>query len=245
MAESGKNLDKNCGSLTIRPVVFLDRGVGFMQKVLLKFEQAEALRKRQAKPKEIAGAAAKLFQKTGYLETNMNDVAAASGVSKGGIYHYFRSKDEVLYFILDSYMDVIIGDLELDLAKLKTPSEKLRYIISRHLDLYVKNQAEAKTLLHDAYCLPPNLHRTIVAKERKYYTILAETISAYCGDRSGSIKPEVRALTFLLLGMCNWVYSWYDPKGSISPEGLSEIVWTVFLKGVNEYRCNGGHGHRS
>ncbi|MBW1707863.1 MAG: hypothetical protein JRJ86_22340 [Deltaproteobacteria bacterium] len=37
--------------------------------------------------------------------------------------------------------------------------------------------------------------------------------------------------------MCNWIYSWYDPKGAISPENLSKMIWTVFLKGVDEFRA--------
>ena len=60
----------------------------------------------------IGKTAAKLFNKRGYLETNMNDIAAKAKMSKGSVYHYFPSKDEILYFILSNYMDLILTDLE-------------------------------------------------------------------------------------------------------------------------------------
>ena len=64
------------------------------------------------KREKIGHAAAKVFNKKGYMETNIDDIATAARMSKGGIYHYFSSKDEILYFILNTYMDIVLKDLE-------------------------------------------------------------------------------------------------------------------------------------
>ena len=57
------------------------------------------------KNQKIAKVAAGLFGIKGYLETSMDDIAAAAKVTKGGVYHYFRSKTEILYFICSTYVD--------------------------------------------------------------------------------------------------------------------------------------------
>jgi AcrR family transcriptional regulator len=194
------------------------------------------MEKKQEKALKIGKAAVRLFNRKGYLETNMDHISAAARMSKGGVYHYFSSKDEILHFILSNYMDLILKDLESGLKNVEGAFEKIQFIISRHIELYTGNIDEAKTLLHEAHCLPARYYRTIAEKQRQYYRIVAKVISEFLGGRAKTGDAQVTSLTFLLFGMCNWIYSWYDPKGAISPEALSEMIGTIFLKGVHEYR---------
>ena len=179
----------------------------------------------------ICKTAAKLFNKRGYLETSMNDIAAKAKMSKGGVYHYFTSKDQILYFILSNYMDLILADLEQELSQIESNVSKVKFIISRHINLYTKNLSEAKTLLHEANCLPKNKFEIIAGKQRKYFQIVSRVV------RESFEKPipkdKLTALTFLLFGMCNWIYSWYDPKGSVTPQELSDLIYDIFLKGMS------------
>jgi AcrR family transcriptional regulator len=182
----------------------------------------------------IGKAAARLFNKKGYLETSMNDIAAKAKMSKGGIYHYFSSKDEILYFILSNYMDLILIDLEQELSKIETHSSKIKFVISRHIDLYTKNLPEAKTLLKEANCLPLNKFEIIAEKQRKYFQIVSSLV--WESVEKPVQKERITALTFLLFGMCNWIYSWYHPKGSITPDELSDMIYDIFIKGVSRFQ---------
>lgn len=185
--------------------------------------------------KKIGKAAASVFNKKGYMETNMNDIAAAAKLSKGGLYHYFNSKEEILFLILDNYMDLALEGLESELQAFRDSRLKMQYIIERHIGLYATHIAEAKTLLHDAHCLAPKHHKQIADKERKYYLIVTEVLSEFF-DSSVDVKPEdLKVLAFLLFGMCNWTYHWYNPKGPITPDRLSRMIWTVFLHGITEH----------
>jgi len=183
---------------------------------------------------KIGKAAAKIFNKKGFLQTNMDDIAVAAKTSKGGIYHYFSSKDELLFFILNTYLDLILKDLDLELGKIKDSFSKIQFIICRHIGLYTNNLAESKILLHEAHCLPSKYYKTIAAKERKYYQIVSDVLSGFFGGQIG--RDRLPVITFLLFGMCNWIYFWYDPKGVVNPEELSKHIWTVFLKGVSELK---------
>lgn len=184
----------------------------------------------------IGKAAVRLFNKKGYLQTNMDDIAAAAKMSKGAMYHYFSSKDAILFFVLSNYMDVILHDLESELKNIKGASSKIQFIISRHIQLYEGNPAEAKTLLHEVHCLPNKFYKIIAAKEREYYRIIGNAIEEFVEGQTNINKAQVTSLTFLLLGMCNWIYWWYNPKGVVLPDQLSEMIWTVFLKGLNEFK---------
>ncbi len=186
------------------------------------------------KARKIGKAAARLFSRKGYLETTMDELATAAGISKGGMYYYFPSKTDVLFFILSRYMETVLEGLEEEVSQIKDHHERLRHVISRHIDLYTRNVPEARVLLHEANCLPSKYLKRITEKERKYFQVVTRILS---GLLSGTIpKGRLTAITFTLFGMCNWIYLWYDPKGSVNPGELSEIIYTLFMDGVQQLR---------
>lgn len=194
---------------------------------------------------KIGKVAAKLFNVKGYLETNMEDIGNGARLSKGGIYHYFSSKNEILFFVLDNYLNIILQDLEENLQEIPDHSSRIEFIISRHIRIYTQNASESKALLHEAHCLPSKYYKTIAEKERRYYQIVAKELSDFFGSESGVTKAQITVLTFLLFGMCNWIYSWYDPKGAVTAEELSEKIFAVFLDGVRQYSGSGSNYNSS
>ena len=184
----------------------------------------------------IRSKAAKLFHKKGYLETSMGDIAASVRMSKGGVYHYFSSKDEILFFVLNSYMDVLLKDLEQDLEEIEDRVEKIRFIIARHLRIFTTYPSESKTLFHEVHALPSKFFNLVAEKERKYYQIIADVLSEYFENRVE--RHRLTGMTFVLLGMCNWTYSWYNPKGPLDPQELSNLIFNIFLNGLDSN--NGG-----
>ena len=180
----------------------------------------------------IARVSSQLFATKGYLETSMEDIAAAAKVTKGGIYHYFASKSDVLYFICSTYIELDLENLEKSLRRIETTSEKIKFIIFRHIEHYTTHVFSAKTLLHEASNLPLRYFREVKALERRYYEIVAQVLSGLPSAKRR--KDVVTALTFTLFGMLNWIYSWYNPRGVISPRELSQIIYEIFTNGVNK-----------
>ncbi len=181
----------------------------------------------------IGRAAANLFCARGYLETSMDDIAAAAKLSKGGIYHYFSNKNEILFFISTNYMNLILEDLEDELNKIEDNSLRIQFIISRHLGLYMKYMAEAKTLFYEKHLLSPKYFRIIAEKEKKYFEILVKVLSEFYAGKLA--KEKLNVIAFSLFGMCNNIYHWYDPKGRITPQELAEIIHTFFYEGIQGY----------
>jgi AcrR family transcriptional regulator len=183
--------------------------------------------------KKLAGIAkvgAQLFATKGYMETSVDDIAAAAKVTKGGIYHYFGSKTDILYYISSTYVDIDLGGLEQSLKEIQEVTEKIQYIVFHHIDHYVHHPAAAKTILHESYNLPPRLLKEVRARERRYFEIVSATIADFLGDKA--TKELATTLTFTLFGMMNWIYKWYDPKGAVKPTELSRLIYATFTQGV-------------
>lgn len=187
--------------------------------------------KQSKKIRNIAKVAADLFSTKGYLDTSVDDIAAAARVTKGGVYHYFRSKTEILYFICSTYVDLDLENLEKSLSAIDGSVEKIRFIIFRHIEHYTTHEFAAKTLLNEAYCLPPKYFGQVKSREKHYFGIVAGVLSEYLGSRAD--KATVTALTFTLFGMMNWIYSWYDPRKPLKPKELSSLIFEIFVRGVS------------
>ena len=199
-----------------------------MAKRGIKPEAADS--KQKKKIDAIAKVSAQLFSTQGYLETSMEDIAVAAKITKGGVYHYFGSKTDILYYISSTYADIDRAGIENAVNHLEDVYEKIRFIIFTHIDHYVANRAAAKTLLHESYSLPPALLKQVRSVERQYFDLTAGVVSEFLGEKS--TKELATTLTFSLFGMMNWIYHWYNPRGSMKSKELSELIYDLFVEGV-------------
>lgn len=189
--------------------------------------------KELTKVRLIVEAAANLFDKNGYLETSLKDISVAAKLSKGGIYHYFSNKHEILYFILDNYMDRLLIGLEEELNKIPDTQSKIQFMMFRHLKHYNKQVPEARALLNHAHNLPLEYLNVIAGKEKKYATIMTKVLSNLFNGRMAGDK--LKAISYILFGMCNSIMTWYDPEGPISLEDLSQMCYEIFMDGTTSF----------
>jgi AcrR family transcriptional regulator len=182
---------------------------------------------------EILRTAARLFQQRGYDATSMNDVAAALKLSKGGLYHHFQSKDEILFNLMNHAMDITQARVIDGVKGIADPEERLRMLIRRHIEVVMSvRDREITVMLHENHPLPPAMRRRINARKKDYVHFVENLIAEVQRGRSsrGSITP--RAAAFALLGMINWIYQWYRPEGALDEESLARQYTEVFFGGA-------------
>jgi AcrR family transcriptional regulator len=182
---------------------------------------------------EILRAAARLFQQQGYDGTSMNDVAAALKLSKGGLYHHFQSKDEILFDLMNHAMDITQERVINPVRGIADPEERLRTLIRLHISVVLSvRDREITVMLHENHPLPPPLRKRINVRKKDYVhfveSLIAEVQTAH--GSKGSVSP--RAATFALLGMINWIYQWYRPEGALREENLVRQYTEIFLAGA-------------
>ena len=180
---------------------------------------------------EILRTAARLFQQQGYDATSMSDVARALGLSKGGLYHHFKSKDEILFSLMNHALDItqerVIGPVE----KIADAQGRLRALIRLHIEVVLSiRDREISVMLHENHPLPP-LMRKHINKRKKEYVRFVEGLVADV-QRGAQAKVTPRAATFALLGMINWIHQWYKPGKSLDGEQLTQQYTELFFAGA-------------
>src|SRR5580700_2226665 len=96
---------------------------------------------------EILRTAARLFQQRGYDATSMNDVAAALKLSKGGLYHHFQSKDEILFHIMSHAMDITEERVINVVRRIDGVEERLRTLIRLHIQVVLSPEDREITVM--------------------------------------------------------------------------------------------------
>lgn len=182
---------------------------------------------------EILRTAARLFQQRGYDATSMNDVAAALKLSKGGLYHHFQSKDEILFEIMNHAMDITEERVLAPVRGIASPEERLRALIRLHIEVVLSpRDREITVMLHENHPLPPTLRKRINTRKKDYVhfveSLMAEVQKA--GHTKGSVSP--RAAAFALLGMINWIYQWYKPEGELQTHNLIPQFTDLVFGGI-------------
>src|SRR6202043_3069783 len=179
---------------------------------------------------EILRTAARLFQQRGYDATSMNDVAAALKLSKGGLYHHFQSKDEILFEIMNHAMEITQERVLDPVRRIQDPAERLRALIRLHIEVVLSPQdREITVMLHENHPLPPTLRKRINSRKKDYIHFVESLITEVQKaegqketqrTRQTASKVSPRAAAFALLGMINWIYQWYKPEGDLQTQNL-------------------------
>ena len=186
---------------------------------------------------EILRTAARLFQQRGYDATSMNDVAAALKLSKGGLYHHFQSKDEILFEIMDHAMEITQERVLAPVRGIADSQERLRALIRLHIEVVLSpRDREITVMLHENHPLPPTLRKRINQRKKEYVHFVESLIAEVQKEaqRSRNVKGAVspRAAAFALLGMINWIYQWYKPEGELQANSLIPQFTELLFGGI-------------
>lgn len=187
--------------------------------------------KQQAVRDQILRTAAELFRERGYRASTLDDIAARLGMSKASLYTYFRAKEEMLAAISRQTIEGFTRELGLVLRSDLSPEDKLRRIVREHVRFVIANRAFLTVFFSEESNLPARFVRAIAAQKDRYdkgvETVIAE------GIRRGAFRDvPPRLVVFGLLGMLNWVYKWYNPRGRWGAEEISAAFLAMVESGL-------------
>ena len=182
---------------------------------------------------EILRAAARLFQQQGYDATSMNDVAAALKLSKGGLYHHFQSKDEILFHIMSHAMDITEERVINAARRIEGAEERLRMLIRLHIEVVLSEEdREITVMLHENHPLPSGFRRKINGRKKDYVHFVENLIADVQRQRNSASQVTPRAAAFALVGMINWIYQWYKPGGPLTGDAIVRQYTDIFFQGA-------------
>jgi len=179
----------------------------------------------------IVEQAASLFASRGFNGASVADIAERCKTSKSLIYHYYESKEDILYDVMISHVRALEAAAADALAGSAGPEQKLRDLTQLFMALYVGAADRHKVLLNDLNRLPRAKRAEIVKVQRR----LIETVQKLLVEIEPALKRKAGAsfaASMLFFGTINWTHTWFDPKGAVSAGALAEMAVDLTLGGL-------------
>jgi AcrR family transcriptional regulator len=179
--------------------------------------------------RRILAAAVLVFSRQGYRATSMNDVAAGVGLSKPALYHYVRTKQDLLVRIYEEVLDESLRSAREIVAAAPTPREAVRELIVERVAYTCEHQDLLKICFEEESELPPELAEPILERRRAFEDVVLNAVLSHLAATGGTLAMNPKAYVNTCLGAANWVYKWYDPKGKLTPRELGADIAAVLL----------------
>jgi AcrR family transcriptional regulator len=188
----------------------------------------------ELKRDQILDIAAQCFADRSYPAASMNDIALACGTSKARIYHYYQSKEAILFDLLDRYTQrllAIIGETEANAQRKKLDDRAaLHELIRNFLQEYETSATRHVALLHDTKFMGEEQRELILRRQRDVVSAVTRFL---CRAYPQRLSPQNQtAVTMMLFGMINWTFTWLRPAGPMSYAGFADQVIAMLEQGL-------------
>ncbi len=168
--------------------------------------------------------AARIFHRKGYHATSINDIAAAVGLTKAGLYYYIKGKQDLLFAIMSFAMDQLDAQVIEPARREQDPQARLETIVSRHARLITQDSSALTILVNELEGLLPDDRADIIGRQRDYVEFIADTLAALRDEgKVLGLDPTIGA--FSLVGMILWISRWYRADGRLdADEVVAEVT---------------------
>jgi AcrR family transcriptional regulator len=188
----------------------------------------------ELKRDEILDVAAQCFAERSYPAASMNDIAAASGTSKARLYHYYESKEAILFDLLDRYTQrllAVIGQSEAEAQRRNLDDRAaLHGLVRNFLEEYEHSATRHVALLHDTKFLGQAQRDTILDRQRDIVSAVTRFLRRAYPERVKEANQTPVAM--MLFGMINWTFTWLRPGGALSYSGFADEVVNMLERGL-------------
>jgi TetR/AcrR family transcriptional regulator len=184
-----------------------------------------------AKRRLILDAAAELFAANGFGNTSIAMLSGAAGGSKAWIYHYYESKEAILFDLLASHMQGLLETVRAADDPALAPRERLTALVTSLLHAYADADATHQVRLNELMRLTPGQQEEIRDTEREVVRVVAAVLAA-ARPALGAHPEVLTPLTMSLFGMLNWHHRWFRPTGPMDLPAYAQLVVGLVFEGL-------------
>lgn len=184
------------------------------------------VKKSTLRREAILQNALEIFDRQGFANTSLDDIAQETGVKREAIYYYFGNRAEILLNIIRPQSEALVDGLRKILASTASSHDKLYLAVENHLERFDRKCLEMTVTLRDVYLEDArDVRREMDKIWRSYESMWTKLIEE--GQSHGDFVRcgDPKMVAFGILGMCNWLARWYDPKKSTA---IAELIDTYF-----------------
>lgn len=192
---------------------------------------------KQAKPssrlEEVLQSAANIFFAKGFHATSIEDVARDVGMLKGSLYYYIKSKDDLLFRLLLAGIEDGDAFIAQQIDPQGDPLEQLERAIRAQIDYIIEKRVQFGLFLHEFDSLSGKRQHKLISVMSRYNSRFVDLVKR--GQEQGKlIDGEPWVIVNGVLGMCNWLYRWYDTDEVSDPEQVKQIFLGMLLHGIRK-----------
>lgn len=182
----------------------------------------------RGREQEILDGALELFSRQGYRETSLQEIADRLGITRPAFYYYFRSKEEILWRLVEDLGNRLLDQATPVARGDDPPSPRLRTLMVRHVQTVLHNAAAFRVYFQDRGSLEGPRDEQLKRGEHAYAALIAELIDE--GQRAGVFRMgDTGVLALLVIGLANSPLRWFSPTGRLSVDALAEQVGDLAL----------------
>lgn len=186
------------------------------------------------KREQILKTAAKVFADQGFDRASMTLLAKECGISKANIYHYYDSKDAILYDILETYLRELRDRIcNVDLNGL-TPEQKLRKAVREILFAYQGADDEHRVQISGMSALTEEQQKLLRGYQLELVNFVRDILKELSPEAFNDNRDKLRGATMSVFGMLNWYYMWNTGAGSRAREDYADLVSTLTVHGIHK-----------
>jgi TetR/AcrR family transcriptional regulator, cholesterol catabolism regulator len=194
---------------------------------------------KQTKPatrlEEVLQSAANIFFAKGFHATSIEDVARDVGMLKGSLYYYIKSKDDLLFQLLLAGIEDGDAFIAKQIDAEGDPMEQLERAIRAQIDYIIQKRVQFGLFLHEFDSLSGKRQHKLISVMSRYNARFVELVRR--GQEQGNLmEGEPWIIVNGILGMCNWLYRWYDTDEISDPEKVKQIFVRMLLQGIRAAR---------
>ncbi len=191
-------------------------------------QPASSLNSRRA---EICRTAAQIFRDRGFDATSVSDIARALGMTKAGLYHYFVSKEALLFEIISFGLDRVHDEVIAPVRAVRDPETRLRQLVIRHARIVTRAHGAVASLSDETRALPPPARKKVEQRMRVYFDLVRGTLAEL--KAAGRLRRvDLTVAAFSLLSTILWIPRWFRHEGRLTEEQVANEVANLVLGGL-------------
>jgi AcrR family transcriptional regulator len=181
----------------------------------------------------ILQCAAKVFARTGYATSTIGELTEAASVSRGALYHYFPSKEALLFEVISDHILSFRGAIAAAMQSATDPVQRLHAVTAAIIECNVYSRNEQIVLLNEINQLSIEDRTKLRELGADIVHSVAELIMELDGNNKVSASNK-SVYAMMYLGMVNYMFAWYRPEGPVKPRELADMATALLLNGLKQ-----------
>jgi AcrR family transcriptional regulator len=180
-------------------------------------------------PEKLAQVSVELFATQGYAQTSVQQIVDAAGVTKGALYHYFKSKDDLLFDIYDRILSLQREHLDEIVARELDPEQTMRLVCEDVLITSIEWMNEGATFFRSQHMLSTERQAEVKRRRREYNDAFERVLAV--GQKAGVFRTDIPDAVLIahFFSDVHYLSQWYSPRGPLSKEKVASELTDLYL----------------